>query len=284
MTGNLCSPLCDEDKVQYVGCTNYQKGKKIIIARWDGTPVVLKAKHERPWGAEVLEKPGTYFQSCLPRVDEYTKRIRELIYSKYNTRYEKSDRSLISLLWTGKESETEIISANASTHGAIMRSLWSLIQQNEYLFLRYFSDKNLVPLIRGTCGHVYAVESAPPTSILHPGAMHIARVSRDSWCNRARVAIGLLDLIAETESSFHEYLHLCDVKGKNFGISRSGDVKAIDTDMIYFKSKLVQLLSEKPHCENDNDCDYFSCSGKCNSVTNRCTVDVTNNNLQVTCS
>ena len=90
-----------------------------------------------------------------------------------------------------------------------MRSLWSLIQQNEYLFLRYFSDKNLVPLIRGTCGHVYAVESAPPTSILHPGAMHIARVSRDSWCDRARVAIGLLDLIAETESSFHEYLHLC---------------------------------------------------------------------------
>ena len=284
----MCSPLCDEDKVKYAGCTNYLRGKKIIFANWDGISIVLKARGDRPLGKLALENSDMqmYSKSCVPSVEKYISSIRDLIHSKYNTNYTKTDRELISLLWKGYESDTEIISveqtADDAAQRAIMRSLWSLIQQDEFLFFRYFSRSKFIPFIFGSCGHVYAVDSAPPTSVLHPGAMSIARLSRDSWHDRAQAAIGLLDIIESAQSEFHEYLHLCDIKGKNFGIAKDGNIKAIDMDMVYFDSKLGPWLAKNhTHCSQNSDCDFISCFGQCNSTVGRCEEVINNNNLEV---
>ena len=222
---------------------------------------------------------------CHASVSEFVSSIRKLIYSRYNTRYIQNDRRLISLLWTGQESDIEILKENNSDKKAtqvIMCSLWSLVQQREFLFLRYFSSKQFVPTIRGTCGNMYAVASSPPTSILNPSAMNIARLSQHSWRDRAQVAIGLLDIVESARSDFHEYLHLCDIKGKNFGIAIDGRIKAIDTDSAFFDSKLgTWLTTYNTHCLQDSDCNFIACFGRCNSTVGRCETTVTNNNLEV---
>ena len=276
--------------VDYVGCTNYQLGKKVIFAKWDGRSVVLKARGERPSGEQILGFKGVFSEPCIPSVEDYIGSIKELIYEKYNTRYAGDDTQLISLLWTGKESDKEILlktidKKHRHKQHALMRSLWSLIQQDEFLFFRYFSSSKFIPPILGSCGHVYAVESTPPTSILHPDAIHISRISRDRWRDRAKVALGLLDIIKSAQTDFHEYLHLCDIKGKNFGIASDGSVKAIDTDMVFFESKIGPwMTNQTTYCSRDSDCVYISCFGKCNTTTSRCEETIVNNNLEVSTS
>ena len=257
----------------------------MIFAQWEDRKVILKAKHDRPENKSILRFDSG---SCATDLNRFVSDIRKLIYSKYNIRYADDDTRLISLLWTGQESNVELLSRNCTLHEqeaqhALMRSLWSLIQQEEFLFFRYFSRHEFLPVIHGSCGHVYAVDFAPPTSILHPDAWHIARLTRHRWRSKAKAAIGLLDIIKSTQNDFHEHLHLCDIKGRNFGIASDGSIKAIDTDMVYFKSKLESRLAAKAsRCFQHTDCDYFSCSGRCNSTSGRCEQAVTNNNLEVT--
>lgn len=46
MTGDMCEDLCVVGLVEYKRCLYYENGKKVIEARWRGSPVILKSKLE----------------------------------------------------------------------------------------------------------------------------------------------------------------------------------------------------------------------------------------------
>lgn len=46
MSGDMCEDLCVLGLVEYQRCLYYENGKKVIEARWRGSPVILKSKLE----------------------------------------------------------------------------------------------------------------------------------------------------------------------------------------------------------------------------------------------
>lgn len=46
VTGDMCEDLCVLGLVEYKRCLYYENGKKVIEARWRGSPIILKSKLE----------------------------------------------------------------------------------------------------------------------------------------------------------------------------------------------------------------------------------------------
>lgn len=220
-------------------------------------------------------------------IHDFINMVRDAIFDEYAFHEKKTDEELIQSLWTGTEPVTDILlpgqltELEASQQERVMWSLWSLIQQHEYLFLQYFSENQFLPYILGTCGHVYAMEYAPSTPVLDPDMFHVTGMSSFSWHQRVKVALELLDLMQSARDQFHEPLHFCDVKGSNFGIAQNGKVKPIDTDTVFFQSKLEQVLGGTESCSTDADCSFFDCLGHCDVASSKCGTTILNNNLQV---
>ena len=161
-----------------------------------------------------------------------------------------------------------------------MNSLWSLIQQDEYLIMKTQQNSKYFPRIYGTCGHIYVIEYLPPGDILSQGFPFNKHAT--TWKERATVALALLNLVSSFENDFSEPLHLCDMKGENFGLSADQKVvKAIDTDMSFFNTKLGSEFVATGNCSAHSNCDFFDCKGWCVLPKNMCLGKRINNNLQV---
>lgn len=105
---------------------------------------------------------------------------------------------------------------------------------------------------------------------------------KETWSSRVRLANMILDLLSELETSVKGGFSLCDIKPSHFGISqRSGKLKFLDLDVTLPKSIANSMVANNAMCETDFDCDMFDCKSKCNYVTRKCDLGITNNNLQV---
>ncbi|XP_060557026.1 divergent protein kinase domain 1C-like [Ruditapes philippinarum] len=79
-----------------------------------------------------------------------------------------------------------------------------------------------------------------------------------------------------------EKLHLCDIKPDNFGLRDNGEVTLIDTDCALFEENLLMQFNHT-NCTSHDDCDFFDCRGFCDTKTNKCLQERTNNNMQAVC-
>ena len=74
-------------------------------------------------------------------------------------------------------------------------------------------------------------------------------------------------------------LQICDVKLENFGLTFSGDLKIIDTDMVHPDS----YLFVPRFCSKHDDCHFFDCKSFCDLGKQQCGMTRINNNLQSIC-
>ncbi|TDG97559.1 hypothetical protein EPR50_G00227790 [Perca flavescens] len=321
VTGDMCEDLCVLGLVEYKRCLYYENGKKVIEARWRGNPVILKSKLENfssyePLGildyqdaAEELSPLDVVFYATLE------------VSSDKNSQLNISAESTLISLWTRTETETEteeeeeggnsslarlwekkLKSRDTSFSRAELASLWSLLQQEEYTFLRVLQDLSThVAKVLGSCGHFYAVEflsagHAWDQNIFSleeaqggPGAQggsgaHGGSGARARWSAREmvhRIALSFLDMVWHFDNDFTHRLHLCDIKPENFAIRKDLTVVAIDVDMAFFEPKMRDILDQ--NCSSDEDCNFFDCSSHCNLHKQRCSSARSNSNLQVIC-
>ena len=120
-----------------------------------------------------------------------------------------------------------------------MNTMWSLVQDEEYVFTRVAEKLDLFPATYGTCGGLYVVEELE--SLVEGPGIFEKELSFDSFTKRATVAMAILDLLEELETVFDEPIHLCDIKPSHFGISGKGRVKFLDLDSIFVKSVLGKI-------------------------------------------
>lgn len=269
---------------------NYYEGKAIVYGYLNDRQVVLKTKHTDLTDRERLGFVSSEQKKVsLPDPTEFINMVRFTVQSAFGLEPVTGNEKLIAKLWHADTTHPmqlflktyEKNSENSLLQEAAMKSLWSLLQQDEYLFLQYFSDNQFLPNIHGSCGHVYAMEYAPSTGVLESTIFQWSGVHAFTWAERADIARRLLDLVKSMEADYHEALYMCDVKGGNFGIANNGVVKPIDVDTVFFHSKLVQTFKDTT-CSVNKDCDFFDCLGVCDKQKGRCTDSVLNNNLQVT--
>ncbi|XP_026185303.1 divergent protein kinase domain 1C isoform X2 [Mastacembelus armatus] len=295
----MCEDLCVLGLVEYKRCLYYENGKKVIEARWRGNPIILKSKLENfssyePLG--ILEYQDTAEElSPLDVVFYATLEVRNSLGLTEETEDEEGgggNNSSLTRLW-GKKLKNR----DKSYSRAELASLWSLLQQEEYTFLRVLQDLSIhVAKVLGSCGHFYAVEylsaghawdqnifSLDEVAVSGiPGQERVGPHGR--WTTREmvhRIALSFLDMVWHFDNDFTHKLHLCDIKPENFAIRNDLTVVAIDVDMAFFEPKMRDILDQ--NCSSDEDCNFFDCSSRCNMNKRRCSPHRKNSNLQVIC-
>uniref|UniRef100_A0A8C6SP63 Divergent protein kinase domain 1C n=1 Tax=Neogobius melanostomus TaxID=47308 RepID=A0A8C6SP63_9GOBI len=260
VSGDLCLDLCVLKTVQYRRCLYYENGKKVLEVRWRDRTVILKSKHENFSDYE----PLTAMQDAADDLSPL-----DVVY--YATMEVRSSLGLApgnGSLWRLWDQSPD---RNRTYSRAELASLWALLQQEEYTFLRLLQDLSPhVPRVLGSCGHFYAVEFL---SAGHAWDQNLFSSSLD----RAP----FLDLVLRFEHDFSHSLHLCDVKAENFGIRDDLTVVAIDVDMAFFEPRLRAVLEQ--NCSCDDDCTFFDCWSHCDPHTLRCSPYRSNSNLQAVC-
>ena len=252
----------------------------MIITKWDQILTVLKAKKKSLYDFDSIAYPGPNGPEPPP-FDMMKRMTRDAVRLNMNVQLTQGEEDeLVNKMWTRDLSK--FVQRNAKDPERLLgayQSYYSLIQQDEYLFVKYFQNSKHIPQIYGSCGHFYAMEYLPPGKLLSP------KIVKDKeffsfWKDRAEIALSLLDLVESFQSDFHHELHICDVKGENFGQGEDGLVKLIDTDAAFFEPKLKELL-ENEVCDSHSDCDFFDCKGYCDPKRQMCLNLRINSNLQV---
>lgn len=275
--GNLCPALCTDQSIRYDECLYTGKGKKVISVTFNSKKVIFKSKYEQFKEFELLFGTGESEGFAPPDMDytSFLSMFKSHLETNMGIKLKDKEDVLLRKMWNNpKPGEDELTAAE-------MNSVWSLVQQSEYNYLKYFHGAKFLPDMYGSCGHFYAVEYIPSGAILDPKLLSLTEQWDSApWPNRARIALSLLDLIRSTETFHTEVLHLCDVKPDNFGVADGFLVKAIDIDISFFTTQMKDYL-QQPECSINEDCDFFDCHGACNTVNQRCLNIRTNNNFQV---
>ncbi|KAG8133418.1 hypothetical protein E2320_011198 [Naja naja] len=275
LTGDLCEDLCVTKTLTYKRCLYYNQGKKVIQADWRGHPVILKSKNEifsSYHGLGFLEEMES---QGIPE----TELLLMVALEVKNTLGLELPNKTVGPLWKKRGPHWK----------AQLASLWSLLQQEEYIYFSVLQDisKHVLRVI-GSCGHFYAVEYLTAGHAWHSTLFSVedaVGASLSGIKHKAKaiiqIAISFLDMVNHFDNDFSYPLHLCDIKPENFAIRNDLTVVAIDVDMAFFEPKMRDILEQ--NCSGDEDCVFFDCFSKCNLKNGKCGAERANTNLQVIC-
>jgi len=165
-------------------------------------------------------------------------------------------------------------------------NLLTLLQQEEYTFVRYFKDRKHILDTYGSCGHFYSIEYAKSLNrkvrdLDNPArkSLAIEFLEMIEYFDKEIYLKNLKDLNPNRASVESKPIQICDVKLDNFGINRDNELKVIDTDMVHLDS----IIYSESVCRKDDDCHYFDCKSYCDKETKKCSRKRFNNNLQSFC-
>lgn len=215
LTGDLCEDLCVAQKLVYKHCLYYDRGKKVIQADWRGQPIILKSKKEIFSSYQHLSMLEEVETQDIPETELLLMVALEV---KNVLGLELSNNSM-GPLWTRKK---------GPRWKAQVASMWSLLQQEEYIYFSLLQDfsKHVLRII-GSCGHFYAVEYLTAGHAWHKTLFPLENVVGPSLAgHRSRVraiidiALSFLDMVQHFDNDFSHRLHLCDIKPENFAIRR----------------------------------------------------------------
>ncbi|PKK33787.1 family with sequence similarity 69, member C [Columba livia] len=276
LTGDLCEDLCVAQKLVYKHCLYYDRGKKVIQADWRGQPIILKSKKEIFSSYQHLSMLEEVETQDIPE----TELLLMVALEVKNVLGLELSNSTVGPLWTRKK---------GPHWKAQVASMWSLLQQEEYIYFSLLQDfsKHVLRII-GSCGHFYAVEYLTAGHAWHKTLFPLENVVGPSLAGRRSrvraiidIALSFLDMVQHFDNDFSHRLHLCDIKPENFAIRHDLTVVAIDVDMAFFEPKMRDILEQ--NCTGDEDCNFFDCFSKCNLKIRKCGAQRANNNLQVIC-
>lgn len=191
-----------------------------------------------------------------------------------------------------------ITDANKDGHISLpeARSTWALLQLNEFLLALVLQDREHTPKLLGFCGDLYVMEKVPYSplyGISLPWVLEVwipagLRHSMDQWFTpswpfKAKISIGLLELVEDVfHGTFGSFL-MCDVSANSFGYNDRHDLKVMDARYIVPEAVFQEDIRQQ-RCDEDQDCVYGAdCLTSCDLTKHRCTTEVTRPNLAKAC-
>ncbi|CAF0893153.1 unnamed protein product [Rotaria sordida] len=152
------------------------------------------------------------------------------------------------------------------------RSLWSLVQIDEFFYTILLSDKVYTPKIRGTCGHIFAIEKVIYHNLPFDDKQELYPSSeRPNWFQRVRLAIGIIEFYSDTwhYQDSDQHLYLCQPLIKAFGYDKDYEAKMLKLNHLISSKSILSRLPNR--CKETRDCLYDSyCYASCNISTNSC--------------
>ncbi|XP_064650186.1 divergent protein kinase domain 1A-like isoform X2 [Lineus longissimus] len=281
ITGPLCPKLCKTGEIQIKTCeTDKDKSKMVYftdryalrLGKWSGEFQVERyaspSRFETP-------KQGT-------SMEEFRSLLGDFLLAQFGKMDQsKIYRKIIQLADVNNDGKLSLSEA---------KTIWSLLQNNEFFLLIILSDSAHVPKVNGFCGDMYAIEKIPNTYLYLRSKSGLMSVLRSDlwglpdWKKRAKIAVGLLEFALEVyqhgpDGSFY----MCDTQPENIGYTKQFDVRIQDLSLLLSNATLHKLL--RGHfCSKDEECIYTEqCKTTCNLGIHRCTGDLIRPSLSVVC-
>ncbi|GFT39950.1 hypothetical protein NPIL_10431 [Nephila pilipes] len=279
--GNLCADLCELNNLKPNSCLPNHLGKDVVFqATYFDNHVVMKSSKLNSEDFDQVYYTNEDGVKVHPSISIFYSMIANTIQSELNvniTSLNNKSLDILTKLWTRNMKNFPHLPV--AVQNAAMNNIWFLVQQNEYLLMKYYEDLNIFPKIIGTCGPFYVVEFIQPLNnyfiMFYPSW-------KEDFTKRAELALKLLNFLEDTEKHF-PFLHFCDVKVGHFGLDKNGDIKLLDMDMVFFEESLIKNINAIQNCTENQDCYFIDCQGSCDTTSKRCEAKVLDNNFQRVC-
>ncbi|KAH7723837.1 Protein C53D5.1 d [Aphelenchoides avenae] len=257
VSGDLCLPLCGA--ANWTLLDFYEGGSKNVLKlSMDGKDTILKMDQQFSRQYEQID--------ARVSEEEFSEKAVEIVNDQLHMGWpERYRKHLLRQLWPAYKADKTLSDADK-------RSIWYLLQQEEFINFRLLHPSRVTPKVFRTCGHVYEVEYLIPFRM------------KGYYMNlKAKILVHLMGTLKLFYEFLNEPLQWCDVKFENLGLSASYPKRFVvmDGDMLYTESKLRDMLTTKK-CVTDNECNFFDCESRCDNTTGFCT-DRLNDNIDVFC-
>nr|XP_048308708.1 divergent protein kinase domain 1B isoform X1 [Myodes glareolus] len=295
ISGSVCQDLCELQKVEWRTCLSSAPGQQVYSGLWQDKEVTIKcgieeALNSKDWPDAVLRRELVLFDK--PTRGTSIKEFREMILSflKANLGDLPSLPALVDqiLLMADFNKDSRVSLAEA-------KSVWALLQRNEFLLLLSLQEKEHASRLLGYCGDLYLTEGTPyawhgavllpALRPLLPSVLHRALQQwfGPAWPWRAKIAIGLLEFVEELFHGSYGTFYMCETTLANVGYTATYDFKMADLQQVAPEATVRRFLQGR-HCEQSSDCIYGrDCRAPCDRLMRQCKGDLIQPNLAKVC-
>ncbi|XP_060791716.1 divergent protein kinase domain 1B [Neoarius graeffei] len=286
ISGSVCQSLCEEKTLTLQHCLSTLPTHQVYSAVWKEKAVVVKCGlHDAQRDASLYDKPtrGT-------SVDEFREMLHSFLKSSLGEQLSLGSLVLRIVSLADVNSDGKVSLAEA-------KSVWALLHINEFILTLVLQDKEHAPRLLGFCGQLYTTEHVAHSTLfsvnipswLHPLVPKALSSSLNHWLapawpRRARVAIGLLEMVEELFHGSYGTFYMCDATPQRVGYSTSYDCKMPDLGSVVPEATVRAFLRGRA-CQVNTDCTFGSdCTATCDRLAKQCNVEVVRPNLAKVCA
>ncbi|XP_043098709.1 divergent protein kinase domain 1A isoform X1 [Puntigrus tetrazona] len=295
--GSACNSLCEKDTLYLGKCLSAKPSNQVYSGSWGDMEGIIKCQMEEDphydLGAE-LEPRKESASFNRPTKGTSMEKFKEMVFSHLKAKVgdQASLADLVTLVLGVADSNKDGQISLSEAHSA-----WALLQLNEFLMSIVLQEREHTPRLLGFCGDLYVMEKVPYVPLYGvslpwlvelwiPNSLRrsIDQWAAPSWPRKAKIAIGLFELVEDLfHGTFGSFL-MCDVSAAGFGYTERHDIKVVDARRIVPEAAFQEVMRER-RCEEDSDCTYGrDCLTSCDLTKHRCTTEVTQPNLAKVCS
>ncbi|XP_055069828.2 divergent protein kinase domain 1A isoform X1 [Misgurnus anguillicaudatus] len=295
--GSACNSLCEKENLYLGKCLSAKPSNQVYSGIWGDMEGIIKCQMEEvpQYDLGVELEPRKEFASFnRPTKGTSVEKFKEMVFSHLKAKVgdQANLQDLVTLVLGVADSNNDGQISLSEAHSA-----WALLQLNEFLLSVVLQDRGHTPRLLGFCGDLYVTEKVPYVPLYGislpwlfelwiPGGLRrsIDQWAAPSWPRKAKIAIGLFELVEDVfHGTFGSFL-MCDVSAAGFGYTERHDIKVVDARRIVPEVSFQEVMRER-RCDEDSDCLYGrDCLTSCDLTKNRCTTEVTQPNLAKVCS
>uniref|UniRef100_A0AAV2ITJ6 EF-hand domain-containing protein n=1 Tax=Knipowitschia caucasica TaxID=637954 RepID=A0AAV2ITJ6_KNICA len=238
ISGSSCKALCDQKSLTMQRCMTTTSTHQIYSGLWKERPVIIKCGLEDPGNADGILESGMRQELNLfdkptrgTSMDEFKDMLHAFL--KTNLGEQPSLNTLV---------ERVIALADNNRDGKVSlaeaKSIWALLQINEFLLMVALQEKEHTPKLLGFCGDLYVTEIVGHSSLYRIEVPHYLQALvpealssglnhwlAPTWPRRARITIGLLEFVEEVFHGSYGSFLICDASPHHVGYNARYDCK-----------------------------------------------------------
>ncbi|XP_066501470.1 divergent protein kinase domain 1B [Hoplias malabaricus] len=297
ISGSVCKSLCEEKTLTLQRCLSTSPTHQVYSAVWKEKAVIVKCGIEDALRGD--DGPNSLPKRDVSLYDKPTRgtsmdEFREMLHSFLKDSL--GEQASLGLLVSRVVSLADV-NSDGKVSLAEAKSVWALLQIDEFVPMLALQDKEHAPRLLGFCGHLYATErvangalfrlDVPPwLQPLVPEALSGAlnRWLAPAWPRRARITIGLLEFVEEVFHGAYGSFYMCDASPSRVGYNANYDCKIADLGSVASEAAVRAFLRGRT-CQTNADCTFGrDCTATCDRLARQCNTEVVQPNLAKVCA
>ncbi|XP_028987391.1 divergent protein kinase domain 1A isoform X2 [Betta splendens] len=294
--GSACSSLCDKETLYMGRCLSTLPNNQVYTGSWGDRDGIVRCNLGEVVHYELGEEPEPRRET--PAFDKPTRgtsveKFREMVLNHLKSKLGEQANlggfvsQVLSVADGNRDGQVSLPEA---------RSTWALLQMDEVLLGLLLQDRGHTPRLLGYCGDLYVTERVPhgplyglplpwPLVSWVPGGVQrsIDQWFTPSWPRKAKISMGLLELVEDLFHGTYGSFLLCDVAAPHFGYTDRHELRLTRARTVVPEERFRRAMRAL-RCETDADCVYGAdCRAACDAAEKRCGGEALQPNLAKAC-